>query len=56
MDCESCVNYIYSEQTDEYICECNLDEDEFADLTFRMFKNCPYYRENDKYNIVRKQN
>lgn len=56
MDCESCTNYVYDENTDEYICECDLDEDDYAALAFRKFKDCPFYRYDDEYSVVKKQN
>ncbi len=56
MNCETCVFYVYDEQTEEYICVTDMDEDEFAALSFRDFKGCPFYRKDDEYGVVRHQN
>ncbi len=55
MDCESCVYYMYDEYEDCYICTVNMDEDEAVRL-FSGNTACPYYRREDEYGIVRKQN
>ena len=51
-----CENYVYDEQYDSYYCDMNLDEDEMLHFLTGNFGNCPYYRDNDEYRIVRKQN
>lgn len=56
MNCENCVNYVFDEETEEYICVANLDEDEYVRLLSGAFKSCPYFRLDDEYGIVRKQN
>ena len=55
-NCETCENYVYDEQYDSYYCDMNLDEDEMMHFLTGNFGNCPYYRENDEYRIVRRQN
>lgn len=55
-NCETCANYIYDDQCDEYFCDCNLDEDEMARFLTSQTYNCPYYDFYDEYKIVRKQN
>ncbi len=53
--CESCENYVYDEDYGYYVCEAQLDEDEMAHfLAGRQF-DCPFYRLDDEYRIVRKQ-
>ena len=47
MICDYCINYIYDEDVEGYICDVDMDEDDYA--------TCPYYRSNDDYLIVRKQ-
>ena len=54
--CESCANYIYDGETDEYYCDMSLDEDEMARFLTASTYNCPYYDFYDEYKIVRKQN
>ncbi len=54
--CESCANYIYDQESDNYFCDMNLDEDEMARFLSYKTYNCPYYDFYDEYSIVRKQN
>ncbi|MCC8027445.1 MAG: DUF6472 family protein [Clostridium sp.] len=53
--CESCGNYVYEEESDCYICEVNLDEDEMVRFLSDSMYQCPYYQSGDEYRIVRKQ-
>ena len=53
--CDTCVFYNYDEISDEYYCDCNMDEDEFRRITERGNKVCPYYRDGDEYKTVRHQ-
>lgn len=54
--CESCVNNVYDEETQSYSCEVALDEDEIYRLFNEPCYACPYYRLDDEYAVVRKQN
>lgn len=54
-NCETCVNYVYDEDYECYICEQDLDEDEMGKFLSSSFDNCPYYRLDDEYKIVRHQ-
>jgi hypothetical protein len=56
MQCEMCVYYTYDEYTDSYECLVSMDEDEVYRLHSGMQKSCPYFREDDEYAVVRKQN
>ncbi len=55
-NCEDCVNYVYDEYDECYICEMDLDEDETEKFLRSSFYNCPYYRSGDDYELVRHQN
>lgn len=55
-NCETCINYMYDEDYEYYVCMMNLDEDEMLRYLEGHFTNCPYYRLDDEYAIVRKQN
>lgn len=55
-NCESCAHYIYDDEAECYICEINLDEDEMARFMQNTVFDCHYYRLDDEYGIVRKQN
>ena len=53
--CESCAYYMYDEDYEEYICDRNMDEDEYVRLMTDSHYVCPYYRNGDEYAVVRKQ-
>lgn len=53
--CEECMFYIYDEQAEEYVCDVNVDEDEYARLQNKGNKECPYYRNYDEYKVVKHQ-
>lgn len=56
MDCETCVYYVYDEFSDCWDCLCSMDEDDAARLTEgRKHVQCPYYRLDDEYGVVRHQ-
>lgn len=54
--CESCANYYYDDELDEYCCDINLDEDEMMRFLSSPNYHCPYFRLDDEYGIVKKQN
>ena len=54
--CETCTYYVYNEYYDCYECLVNLDEDEQASFLSGNMRSCPYYRLDDEYAVVRKQN
>lgn len=55
-NCETCANFVLDEQTDCYICDMQLDEDEMLRFLTDDTARCPYYNFYDEYKIVRKQN
>lgn len=55
MICDYCINYIYDEDVEGYICDVDMDEDDYARMRSSEYSTCPYYRSNDDYLIVRKQ-
>ena len=53
--CEFCANFVSDDEFGDY-CNINLDEDEMMRfLSGRKFE-CPYFKADDEYAIVRKQN
>ncbi len=56
MNWENCVNFIFDEEMEEYICVAAFDEDEYVRFLSGNQKNCPYFRLDDEYGVVRKQN
>ncbi len=53
--CDTCAYLIYDEEYEEYVCDIDIDEDDYVRMTFRQFRSCPYYRSGDEYRIARKQ-
>ena len=40
-NCESCVNYVYDDDLDAYVCRVDLDEDEMERFARYTCENCP---------------
>lgn len=56
MNCDSCFYYNYDEEFEQYYCDVNLDEDDYAKfITYKDF-NCSHYLFHDDYQMVKKQN
>ena len=55
VSCESCTYYIYDEDYESYVCDKNMDEDEYIRLMTDRYFQCPFYRNRDEYAVVRKQ-
>lgn len=53
--CDICVNYVYNEDYEYYECLVNLDEDEMGRFLSSTVRECPYFRLDDEYQVVRKQ-
>jgi hypothetical protein len=53
--CDTCAYYYFDEEYDDYICDMDIDEDDYARLMERDFKECPYYTNGDEYKVVRHQ-
>lgn len=54
--CEYCLNFEYDEDYGCDICSVDMDMDELEALSRSDYKACPYYRVNNEYKIVEKQN
>lgn len=54
-ECENCVNYIYDEEYEEYICDADMDEDEWVRFISDQHQACIYYRNGDEYQVVKHQ-
>lgn len=53
--CDSCVNYVYDQEWGYYVFEANLDEDDMPRFLSSQTFNCPFYRLDDEYQVVRRQ-
>ncbi len=54
--CSYCSNYVYDEEGGFYACMVQLDEDEMESFLRYTVRDCPYFRLDDEYAVVRKQN
>ena len=54
-DCDTCAFYVYDEDYEEYLCDIDMDEDEYARFLQDRRQHCPYYRNGDEYAVVRHQ-
>ncbi len=55
MNCENCRFYIYDEDNEEYICDADMDEDDYARMLQKGSGECPLWRNGDEYAVVRHQ-
>ena len=53
--CDYCANYVYDEESESYYCDVNLDEDEMYRFLSGTQQDCPYFRLDDEYAVVRHQ-
>ena len=54
-NCDTCVNYVYDEDLEYYVCLVDLDEDEMYRFVHGTADSCPYYRLDDEYAVVKHQ-
>ena len=54
-NCDPCVKFVYDEDYVCYNCLGNLDEDEMYRFLTGSRWECPYYRLDDEYGVVRHQ-
>ena len=55
MACDTCCYLVYDDEMEEYVCDVNMDEDDYGRLMQTSFKECPYYKDGDEYKVVRHQ-
>ena len=53
--CDFCAYYDYDEETEQYVCDIDLDEDEMVNFLSYSTQNCPYFNPYDEYKIVERQ-
>ena len=55
--CEKCWYNTYDEETDEYFCNLQIDEDEYVRFILNSKNGCKFFRpDGGEYEIVRRQN
>jgi len=55
MNCDDCNYYEWDDEDEYYYCSVNMDEDDYARMVQGHSRQCPYYRHEDEYQIVRHQ-
>ena len=55
MRCDDCQYYVYDDDYQEYVCDMDMDEDDYARIMLQSSKECPYWRNGDEYAVVRHQ-
>ncbi len=53
--CDTCAYLAYDEDYEDYVCDINMDEDDYARLSAGRFRECPFYRNGDEYLVARRQ-
>lgn len=53
--CDTCTYYTYDDEYDGYVCDANMDEDEYSRLMSDRHYRCPFWRSGDEYAVVRHQ-
>lgn len=53
--CDTCRYFTYDEDYDDYICDMDMDEDDYYRLITDHHYSCPYYLNDDEYEVVRHQ-
>ncbi len=53
--CDQCAFFVYDEDYEEYVCDIDMDEDEYSILMSNENVSCPFFRDGDDYKIVRHQ-
>ena len=53
--CQECANLVYEEETEEWVCDVDMDEDDLVRYLTSPNASCPYYQNGDEYQIVKKQ-
>ena len=55
MPCDTCAYYVYDDEYEEYVCDMDMDEDDYARFISSGRNQCPFYRNGDEYAVVRHQ-
>ncbi len=53
--CEDCAYLYYDEEYGDYVCDADMDEDDYGRLVANSRESCPMYVDGDEYKVVRHQ-
>ena len=48
ISCETCAFYVYDDEYGTYLCDMNMDEDDYVRIMSDRYYQCPYYRNGDE--------
>ncbi|MCQ2462613.1 MAG: DUF6472 family protein [Clostridia bacterium] len=54
--CDYCLNNEYDEELDDYVCSVEMDMDDMERFSYSQNRECPFFRINNEYKIVERQN
>ena len=55
ISCETCAFYVYDDEYGAYLCDMNMDEDDYERIMSDRNYEGPYYRQGDEEDVVRKK-
>jgi len=53
--CDGCAYFVYDDDYGDYVCEADMDEDDYARLMGGGHAGCPLFRDGDEYKVIRHQ-
>jgi len=53
--CDTCAYFTYDDDYEDYVCDIDMDEDDYRRLVESSYRECPFYRDGDEYKVVRHQ-
>lgn len=54
-ECDNCALCAYDDDYGGYVCEADMDEDDYVRFVTDRHSACPYFRNGDEYAVVRHQ-
>ena len=55
ISCEECANFVFDDDSEDWVCLVNMDEDDMARMMQAGRDECPFYRNGDEYAVVKHQ-
>ncbi len=53
--CDTCTFLVYDEEDESYVCDIDMDEDDMYHMLSNQKSECPFYKSDDEYAVVRHQ-
>ena len=53
IECDTCAMCAYDDDYGDYVCEADMDEDDYVRFVTDTHSACPYYQGGDEYTVVR---